>query len=141
MARYKLLDNHGNPNPTIPRPKVAPLPAVLTVQDGLPVIYGTDTLPVCGVRVVHPTNPKASSKSHSVAMLYVPPHGQMDLHSHEAEETYSVISGEGLLLTTAGDQDVRAGHHIFLPSWAEHGIRNTGTEVLVILLSTAPPNP
>jgi mannose-6-phosphate isomerase-like protein (cupin superfamily) len=141
MATYKVLAHHGTPTPTIPKPEVPPLPVVLTVQDGLPVIYGTDTLPTCGIRVVHPTNPKAPSKFHSIAILYVPPHGQMELHSHEAEETYSVISGEGTLLTTAGNHTVRPGHHVFLPSWAAHGVENTGTEPLVFLLSTAPPNP
>lgn len=141
MAKYRLLPSHGNPTPTIPKPEVPPLPVILTAQDGLPVIYSTESLPTVGVRVVHPTNPKAPSKFHSIAMLYVPPHGGMELHSHEAEETYSVISGEGTLLTTAGNHKIGPGHHIFLPSWAEHGVENTGSEPLVFLLSTSPPNP
>lgn len=141
MATYKVLDAHSNPNPKIPKPEVPPLPVVLTVQDGLPVIYGTDTLPTCGIRVVHPTNPKAPSKFHSIAILYVPPHGHMAIHSHETEETYSVLSGRGLLLTTAGNKPIGPGNHIFLASWAEHGVENTGTEPLVFLLSTSPPNP
>ena len=141
MAKYKRLPTHGNPTPKIPKPKKQPLPVILTAQDGLPVIYSDDSLPTVGVRVVHPTNPKARSKFHSIAMLYVPPHAGMELHSHEAEETYSVISGEGTLLTTAGNHKIGPGHHIFLPSWAEHGVENTGSEPLVFLLSTSPPNP
>ena len=38
-------------------------------------------------------------------------------------------------------QAIGAGTHIFLPSWCNHGIENTGTEMLVVLLSTAPANP
>ena len=98
MADYKILTDHGNPKPTIPKPKKRQTPAVLTVQDGLPVIYGAGTEPTCGIRVVHPTNPKAASKFHSVVMLYVPPHAKLDLHCHEAEETYSVISGTGVMM-------------------------------------------
>jgi mannose-6-phosphate isomerase-like protein (cupin superfamily) len=137
---YRILTGHGAPAPTIPKPEVSPLPSVLTVQDGLPVIYG-DTAPTCGIRVVHPSNPKAPSKNHSVVILYVPPQGEMELHSHETEETYSVLSGRGVLLYRGGQQEIGPGHHIYLPSWCEHGIVNTGTEVLVALLSTSPPNP
>lgn len=141
MADYKILTSHGTPTPKIPKPAVPPLPSIVTVQDGLPVIYGTDSLPTCGIRVVHPTNPKAPSKHHSVVMLYVPPHAKMELHSHEAEETYSVISGTGIVMFSGGQQDIGPGTFIFLPSWCEHGIENTGRDVLVVLLSTAPPNP
>ena len=137
---YKVLTGHHSAPPTIPRPEVSPLPVVLTVQDGLPVLYG-DSGPTCGIRVVHPTNPKAPSKHHSIVILYVPPHAGMELHSHDTEETYSVLSGHGVLLTREGEREIGPGHHIFLPSWAEHGVRNTGTEVLVALLSTSPPNP
>lgn len=141
MTDYRTLTDHGNPAPTIPRPEIAPRPAILTVQDGLPVIYGAGTEPTCGIRVVHPTNPKARSKYHSIAMLYVPPHAKLDLHSHEAEETYCIISGTGVLMFCDGKQDIGPGHFIYLSSWCEHGIENTGTEVLVVLLATSPPNP
>lgn len=141
MTDYKVLSSHGDPAPAIPKPKKGPQPVVLTVQDGIPVIYGEGTWPTCGVRVVHPTNPKAPSKNHTVVMLYVPPHAKLDLHSHVAEETYSIISGKGTLMYDGGTREIQAGHHIYLPAWCEHGIENTGTEVLVALLSTSPPNP
>lgn len=141
MSDYRTLTDHGDPAPTIPRPEITPLPAVLTVQDGLPVIYGAGTEPTCGIRVVHPTNPKSRSKSHSIAMLYVPPHAKLDLHNHVAEETYCILSGTGVLMSREGRQDIGPGHFIYLPSWSEHGIENTGNEVLVALLATSPPNP
>ncbi len=141
MTGYKILTGHGAPEPKTPKPAISPLPSVLTVQDGLPVIYGEGTAPTCGVRVVHPTNPKAPSKNHSIAILYVPPHAKLDLHSHETEETYSILSGRGVLMFAGGTREIGPGHHIYLPSWCEHGIENTGTEVLVALLSTSPPNP
>lgn len=141
MADYRVLTDHGNPTPTIPRPAKQPLPSIVAVQEGLPVIYGAGTEPVCGIRVVHPTNPKACSVHHSVVMLYVPPHTKLDLHCHEAEETYSVISGTGIVMFDGGTQPVGPGTFIFLPSWCNHGIENTGTEMLVVLLSTAPANP
>ena len=141
MSDYRTLTDHGNPAPTIPKPEITPLPAVLTVQDGLPVIYGAGTEPTCGVRVVHPTNPKSRSKNHSIAMLYVPPHAKLDLHNHEAEETYCILSGTGVLMFREGRQDIGPGHFIYLAPWSEHGIENTGTELLVALLATSPPPP
>ena len=115
MSDYRTLTDHGNPAPTIPKPEITPLPAVLTVQDGLPVIYGAGTEPTCGIRVIHPTNPKSRSKNHSIAMLYVPPHAKLDLHNHEAEETYCILSGTGVLMSREGRQDI-VGHELIAQS-------------------------
>ena len=38
-------------------------------------------------------------------------------------------------------EHVRKGQFIYLPPWCEHGIENTGTETLVVLICTSPPNP
>jgi mannose-6-phosphate isomerase-like protein (cupin superfamily) len=114
---------------------------VLTVQDGVPIYYSDDTSPVSAVRVVHPTNPKAPSKNHSIVMLYLPPHAEMELHAHETEETYVILSGTGTMLRNGGNCDVGPGTFIYMPAWCDHGIKNTGTEMLTILLATSPPNP
>ena len=138
---HKLLPSHGSTNPTVPKPDHKQEAVVLTVQDGLPIYYDEDTSPVSAVRVVHPTNPKAPSIHHSVVMLYVPPHAEMALHSHETEDTYVVISGTGTMLRNGGDREVGPGTFIYMPPWCDHGIRNTGTEMLTVLLATSPPNP
>jgi mannose-6-phosphate isomerase-like protein (cupin superfamily) len=140
MAEFTVLDGHGAPPPTIPKPATPIDPHFVTVQTGVPVIYGEETLPVCGIRVVHPTNPNAPSINHSIAMLYLPPHGKMALHSHETEETYVIISGTGTVLYWNGEREVGPGDFIYLPAWCEHGIVNSGREPLVALLATSPPN-
>lgn len=138
---HYLLPSHGSTTPTIPKPETPPESYVVTVQDGLPIYYSEDTSPVSAVRVVHPTNPKAPSINHSIVMLYVPPHAEMELHAHETEETYVIISGTGTMLRRSGDMEVGPGHFIHMPAWSEHGIRNTGKEMLTVLLATSPPNP
>jgi len=138
---HKLLPSHGSLTPTVPKPDEKQEAVVLTVQDGLPIYYSDDTSPVSAVRVVHPTNPKAPSVNHSIVMLYVPPHAEMELHSHETEETYVIISGTGLMLRNGGDREVGPGSFIYMPAWCDHGIRNTGAEMLTVLLATSPPNP
>lgn len=138
---HRLLPSHGSTTPTVPKPDKPVESVVLTVQDGLPIYYSDDTSPVSAVRVVHPTNPKAPSVHHSIVMLYVPPHAEMELHSHETEETYVIISGTGTMLRNGGNVDVGPGHFIYMAPWCDHGIRNTGTEMLTVLLATSPPNP
>ena len=126
--------------PTIPRPETPVDPVILTVQDGVPVAY-----PGChglGVRVVHPVNPKAPAKNLGLVMFYLPPHTINAVGSHETEETYIVMEGRGTM-TFANErrQEVEKGAFIYLPPWCEHGIENTGTETLVVLIATSPPNP
>jgi mannose-6-phosphate isomerase-like protein (cupin superfamily) len=138
---HRMLPSHGSTTPTLPKPEHPQQAAVLTVQDGLPIMYSDDTVPVSAVRVVHPTNPAAPSKNHSIVMLYVPPHAEMALHSHETEETYVIISGTGTMRRNGGDVEVGPGHFIYMPAWCDHGIKNTGKEMLTVLLATSPPNP
>ncbi len=138
---HKLLPSHGSLTPSLPKPDEPQEAIVLTVQDGLPIYYSEDTSPVSAVRVIHPTNPKAPSVNHSIVMLYVLLHAEMELHSHETEETYVIISGTGEMFRNGGNQEVGPGHFIYMPAWCDHGIKNTGKEMLTVLLATSPPNP
>ena len=128
-----------NRPPTIPKPAHAVDPLVVTVQDGVPVVY-----PQChgvGVRVVHPVNPKAPSKNMGLVMFYVPPHVVLPPGSHETEETYVILEGMGVMTFANFKREVSAGDFVYLPPWCEHGIENTGTQTLVVLIATSPPNP
>jgi mannose-6-phosphate isomerase-like protein (cupin superfamily) len=119
-----------------------PLPPVfLTVQKGMPVLYSDDTIPTCGVRVVHPSNSLTSETGVGVSVLYVPPMASMALHDHEAEEVYIIDSGTGEMLYRGGSRAVAKGDFIYLPPWCEHGIANTGTQMLTVILALSPPNP
>ena len=66
--------------PDIPKPDTPPDPMIVSVQEGVPVVY-----PGChgvGVRVVHPVNPKAPAKNMGLVMFYVPPHVVLEPGSH-----------------------------------------------------------
>lgn len=56
--------------------------------------------------------------------------GYLALHRHEQAETYHVLSGSGVVSLDGVEHLVGAGSHVFIPSFAEHGIRNTGTQTL-----------
>jgi mannose-6-phosphate isomerase-like protein (cupin superfamily) len=112
---------------------------IVNVQDGVPVVY-----PGChglGVRVVHPVNPKAPAKNMGLVMFYVPPHVILEPGSHETEETYVILEGCGRMTFASFQREVKKGDFVYLPPWCEHGIENTGTETLVVLIATSPPNP
>ena len=125
--------------PTVPRPESPVDPLIVTVQDGLPLVF-----PGChgvAVRVVHPTNPEAPSRNMSLTMFYLPPHVVNEVGSHPTEETYVILEGRGEMTFTRFKREVKKGDFIHLPSWCEHGIENTGDEMLVVLVVTSPPNP
>ena len=138
IIQYKGYAQSGTPK--IPKPDVQPEPVVLTVQQGMPIAY-----PGChgvGVRVVHPTNPVAPAKNMGLVLFYLPPHVINQPGSHETEETYVILEGKGEMIFANGRrQVVEKGAFIYLPPWTEHGIENTGTETLVALICTSPPNP
>ena len=128
----------GKP-PTVPKPETPPDPMIVTVQEGVPIVY-----PGChgtAVRVVHPVNPKAPSKNQGLVMFYVPPHAVLEPGSHETEETYVILQGEGEMTFARDKRNVKRGDFVYLPPWCVHGIENTGVEPLVVLICTSPPNP
>ncbi|MBI2191286.1 MAG: cupin domain-containing protein [Planctomycetes bacterium] len=141
MAKITEFKGYTDPSqmPKIPKPDTPPDPQIVTVQDGVPVVY-----PGChglGVRVVHPVNPKAPSKNASLVMFYVPPHVVLEPGSHPTEETYVILEGEGEMTFARWKRKVKKGDFVYLPSWCVHGIENTGNETLVVLICTSPPNP
>ncbi|MEM2906096.1 MAG: cupin domain-containing protein [Candidatus Bathyarchaeia archaeon] len=112
---------------------------VVTEKDGVPVLYDGCKRGF-GVRVVHAQNPKAPSKSLSVTMLYLAPGGILEPHHHENEEVYVILEGEGLGFFGLGKPiAVRKGMFMHLPPNAEHGLENTGDEMMKVLICTSPP--
>lgn len=140
MAEITQFRGYENPNPMIPKPDHPVDPVILTAQDGVPVAY-----PGChglGVRVVHPVNPLTPAKNLGLVLFYLPPHTKNPPGSHETEETYVITEGCGTMTFANGRQEqVEKGQFIYLPPWCEHGIENTGTDTLVVLICTSPPNP
>ena len=114
-------------------------PVVLRIKDGVPVQYG-DFLGV-GVRMVHPSNPRAPACNLGYSLLYVPPHVVQEPGSHETEEAYIIIKGTGHMWLNGRRVPVEPSTWIWLPPWTEHGIENTGSETLEIMVMTSPPNP
>ena len=61
------------------------------------------------------------------------------LHAHEGmDKVYQVIEGRGLFLLEGDDVPMRAGVLLVAPEGAPHGIRNTGTDRLLVLAILTP---
>jgi hypothetical protein len=70
MAEIKVHKGYvsGKP-PLVPKPDKPVEPMIVTVQDGVPIVY-----PDCygnAVRVVHPVNPNAPAKNMGLVMFYL----------------------------------------------------------------------
>jgi mannose-6-phosphate isomerase-like protein (cupin superfamily) len=54
----------------------------------------------------------------------------LGLHRHAPPEVYYVFAGAGILSLEGREVPMSAGSGVFIPGMAEHGIRQTGNEVL-----------
>jgi mannose-6-phosphate isomerase-like protein (cupin superfamily) len=54
----------------------------------------------------------------------------LGLHRHAPHEVYYVLAGAGIVSLEGKEIPVEAGTAVFIPGMAEHGIRQTGDEIL-----------
>ena len=138
MGKYTTYK--GSPSdkpPTIAKPENPPAPMILTVQEGIPIQF-----PPCEgavVHVLHPTNPNGPSQNFGITMLYMPPHAVLPPASGESEECYFILDGQGLMTSGHETRQVKKGDFVYLRPWCPHGIENTGTEMLIVVVTMSPP--
>lgn len=61
------------------------------------------------------------------------------LHAHAGQDkVYSVVEGEGLFLLEGRELPMTAGNLLVAPEGISHGIKNTGTNRLLVLAILAP---
>jgi len=112
---------------------------IVTEKDGVPVLYA-ECKRGFGVRVVHAQNPKAPSRNLSVTLLYLAPGGVLEPHHHTNEEVYIILEGRGKGFFGLGKPiPVENGMFIHLPPDAEHGLENTGDQMMKVMICTSPP--
>ena len=74
----------------------------------------------------------------SITLVEMEPGGFQHLHSHEQEQAYYVIEGEGILSVDDEERSVAEGDCIFIPSFARHGLKNTGSTPLTYVSASSP---
>jgi quercetin dioxygenase-like cupin family protein len=61
------------------------------------------------------------------------------LHAHAGQDkVYQVLEGEGLFLIEGGELPMTTGDLLVAPEGIAHGVRNSGTERLLVLAILAP---
>lgn len=61
------------------------------------------------------------------------------LHAHSGQDkVYHVLAGRGLFLLNESEIEMESGVMLIAPEGVPHGIRNTGTERLLVLAILAP---
>ena len=79
------------------------------------------------------------AKHLTTSLVEMTPGGKQHLHQHPAEQSYHIISGEGLMSVGGESQQVKQGDTVFIPSDTSHGLVNDGPGVLVYLSAGSPP--
>jgi len=76
---------------------------------------------------------RTPSRAMSAGLAELPTGGSgLALHRHREPEIYHVVAGEGVVTIDGVAHPIRAGATVYIPSNAEHGVRNTGPDTLRI---------
>ncbi len=75
---------------------------------------------------------RTPSDSLTCGVAEIPPADSetFNTHQHAQAEVYYFLAGEGIVMVDGIEHRVKEGSTLFIPSNAEHGVRNTGTELL-----------
>lgn len=74
----------------------------------------------------------------AITLVEMEPEGLQRLHKHAPEQTYTILEGSGVMTIEGVYRHVQAGDCIFIPSWSEHGLENTGNTMLKYLSAASP---
>jgi len=77
----------------------------------------------------------------SVTWVDVEPGNEQPPHSHPPQQVYVVTRGTGRMRVGDEEREVSAGSMVFIPANTEHGIVNTGDEVLTYVSAATPAFP
>lgn len=67
--------------------------------------------------------------------------GIQRVHSHEPEQMYYILEGEGIITVGGETEKVRAGDCVFFSSFTPHGLQNTGEAILRYFSAASPSFP
>ena len=73
---------------------------------------------------------RTPTDSLTAGVAEINPGQQLNLHRHQPSELYYILSGQGIVTIDTTDYEVEANTAVFIPGFAEHGIRNTGQGIL-----------
>lgn len=79
------------------------------------------------------------SQRASVCLLDIGQQTEIPIHTHDPQvDSIFVVAGAGEAFVNGAWQPIKAGDYIFVPALIEHGIRNTGSEILRLFVHHCP---
>jgi mannose-6-phosphate isomerase-like protein (cupin superfamily) len=85
------------------------------------------------ITFTHYLEPGTEKNARMMAEMAFPPGASIGYHSHEKETEYYIIhSGSGVVNDNGKESAVRSGDVVATGNGAFHGIKNTGSEPLVV---------
>ena len=75
----------------------------------------------------------STSEGISCGILLIPINSLLSLHYHLPQEIYIIRKGVGMLLSSNGEQKLRADSVVYIKKNQKHGLKNTGNIPLEIL--------
>lgn len=75
----------------------------------------------------------------AVTWVTVAPDSRQIPHHHAPEQVYIIVQGQGEMQVAEALRLVQAGDLVYIPPNAEHGIVNTGEDVLIYVSAATPP--
>ena len=90
-------------------------------------------------RVMIGSNGAIDGKHFCQGYVVLSPGGSVPPHEHAAEETYTILSGEGEMTVDGETAMVGLGDFVLIPPHQLHGLRNTGSSEMEMMFVFAPP--
>lgn len=97
----------------------------------------TGTLPILkSWMLISPIN--SSTQNLSLQVSEIPIGSEQPIHTHEPEQVYYIIKGQGLMTIDEEARQVCAGDAVYIPGNAKHGIKNSGNGILEYITANSP---
>lgn len=87
-----------------------------------------------GLPIQHLVDGRTGSRSTYVGQQWLQPGERVLLHTHPVEEVLTFLSGEGEATLGSETVSIGAGVSLYIPAEAVHGFRNTGSDVLHVIV-------
>jgi mannose-6-phosphate isomerase-like protein (cupin superfamily) len=85
------------------------------------------------ITLTHYLEPNTEKNARMLAEMTLPPGASIGRHQHDKETEYFIIhSGSGIANDNGTETAIRSGDVVVTGNGAFHGIKNTGTEPLVM---------
>jgi quercetin dioxygenase-like cupin family protein len=86
-----------------------------------------------GVKVRWLITKKQGAENFAMRLFEIEPEGYTPLHEHDWEHEVFILEGKGVLTRDEGDEEIKSGDVIFIPSMEKHQLKNTQKVLLTFL--------